>query len=101
MTSTTATCFRFAILLSDGIVGWSRASSGQRSSRTKGVTLLARVFGMVFVKPPSVAFRAHLLNTYALSTYHRWCFMFLILFLQNLSADRGVVRPHVPISLSK
>ena len=69
--------------------------------KNKGVTLLARVFGMVFVKPPSVAFRAHLLNTYALSTDHRRCFMFLILFLQNLSADRGVVRPHVPISLSK
>src|SRR4029450_14028405 len=100
MTATTATCFRFAILLSHRILGWSRPSSGQRPSRTKGVTLLARVFGMVFMKPPSVAFRTHLLNTYALSTYHRLWFMFLILFLQKLSADRGVVRPHVPISLS-
>ena len=36
-----------------------------------------------------------------LSTYRQWCFMFLILFLQKFSADRGVVRPHVPISLSK
>ena len=31
----------------------------------------------------------------------REVFMFLILFLQNLSADRYVVRSHVSISLSK
>src|SRR4029453_3076990 len=99
MTSATPTCFRFATLLSHRIVGWSRPSSAQQPSRTKGVTLLGR-FGMGFIKPPSVTFRTHLLNTQALSTYHQWCFMFLILFLQKLSANRGVVRPHVPISLS-
>src|SRR6266496_429150 len=101
MTSTTATCFRFAILLSHRIVGWSRPSRAQQPSRTKGVTLLGRVFGMVFMQPLTVAFRTRLLNTHALFTYRQWCFMFLILFLQKLSADRGVVRSHVPISLSR
>src|SRR6266540_2314177 len=47
MTSATATCFRFAILLSHRIVGWSRPSSAQQPSRTKGVTLLGRVSEMV------------------------------------------------------
>jgi hypothetical protein len=40
-------------------------------------------------------------NKHAFSTCGQWCFMFLILFLQKFSADRDVVRPHVPISLSK
>src|SRR6266487_4762933 len=47
MTSATATCFRFAILLSHRIIGWSRPSSAQQPSRTKGVTLLGRVSEMV------------------------------------------------------
>src|SRR5882672_4535307 len=101
MTSATATCFRFAILLSHRIVGWSRPSSAQQPSRTKGVTLLGRVFGMAFMQPLTVGFRTHLLNTHAVSANHQWCFIFLILFLQKLSADRGGVRPHAPISLSK
>jgi hypothetical protein len=36
-----------------------------------------------------------------LSTYRQRSFMFLILLLQKLSADRAVVPPHVRISLSK
>ena len=49
MTSAIPTRFRFASLLSDRIVGWSRPSSAQQPSRTKGVTLPGHVFGVVLM----------------------------------------------------
>jgi hypothetical protein len=63
MISATPTRFRFAALLSRRIVGWSRPSSAQQPSRTKGVTLLGRVFGMLFMSPSSAAIRARAQET--------------------------------------
>jgi hypothetical protein len=57
MISATSTRFRFASSLSHCIVGWSRPSSAQQPSRTKGAILLGRAFEMVFMQPPSAAFR--------------------------------------------
>jgi hypothetical protein len=58
MTSATLTRFRFASSLSHRIVAWSRPSSAQHPSRTKGVTLLRRAFGVVFVQ----SFKLQILN---------------------------------------
>src|ERR1041385_9207465 len=50
MTSATPTRFRFAALLRNRSVAWSRPSSGHQPSRTKGVTLLGRFLGVVFMQ---------------------------------------------------
>ena len=41
------------------------------------------------------------LNVRVFPISRQWCFMFLILFLQKLSADWVVVWPHLSICLSK
>src|SRR6516162_2086999 len=50
-TSARSTPFRFAVLLSRRNSRWSKPASGQRPSRIKDVTLLGRVFGLVFMPP--------------------------------------------------
>src|SRR6516162_5691191 len=50
-TSARCTPFRFAVLLSRRNSRWSKPASGQRPSRIKDVTLLGRVFGVVFMPP--------------------------------------------------